>query len=105
MNLLDSHGRRYLRYKYRVRGLTDNIAKKPSPYYAEPPHIPSTLIKMNTSMIVIPNFSSEKIPTADSKARVVKMTAWTIAGTDRSLAGIGGIPINIQERERNTVVW
>lgn len=60
---------------------------------------------MNNNMIVIPKSLSEKIPTADSKARVVKMTAWTIAGIDRSFAGIGGIPINIQERERNTVVW
>lgn len=79
--------------------------KRPSAYYDEPPHIPSTLIKMNTRIIVIPYCSSEKIPTADSKARMVKMTAWTIAGRDRSLAGIGGIPINIQEREKKTVVW
>ena len=75
-----------------------------SAYYAEPPHIPSTLISTKTRAIFVPFRSSEKIPTADSKARMIKMIACMIAGKPRSFSGIGGRPINIQERERKTVV-
>ena len=48
-------------------------------------------------------WSSEKMPTADSYISVTRIMNWAIAGKDRSLAGSGGMPIEIDERDTKTV--
>jgi hypothetical protein len=49
-------------------------------------------------------YSSENIPTADSKTRVMRMRNWMIPGRGSKDEGRGGIPRDIEEREKKTVV-
>ena len=67
--------------------------------------MPSMLIRRNTKEKLNPCESSLKIPAADSMANRVRISACTNAGAGRSLAGRGGSPREIEEREKNTVVW
>jgi hypothetical protein len=46
-----------------------------------------------------------KIPTADSNISMRRIPAWSIAGSGSRRVGNGGMPIEMDERERNTVVW
>lgn len=74
-------------------------------YYANPPHMPSRLISRKTVAILSPFESSWKNPTADSTARASRITPWKIAGRGNKAGGRGGSPIDIDDREKNTVVW
>ena len=49
--------------------------------------------------------SSPKIPIADSYIKVKKMRHWKTAGKDISRTGSAGIPRDIDDLERKTVVW
>jgi len=72
--------------------------------YAKPPQMPSILIKKKTRTMLAPFLSTGKNPTADSKVRETRTSACKIAGRDRSLCGSGGMPNDIEEREKKTVV-
>jgi hypothetical protein len=74
-------------------------------YYAKPPQMPSRLMRRKTRMILGPFDSEGKNPTADSKVKVSSMADWRNAGSDSRRAGRGGSPIDIEDREKNTVVW
>lgn len=74
-------------------------------YYAEPPHMPSRLIRTNTNRILGPSESELKNPTAASKLKVVNMIPCKMAGRERSRAGKGGMPRDMEDRDRKTVVW
>lgn len=65
--------------------------------------MPSKLIIRNTVPMARPSELSGKIPIPDSVARKSRITACTIAGRERSRAGSGGRPNEIEERERKTV--
>jgi hypothetical protein len=68
--------------------------------------MPSRLISRNTVvMLHASSASAGKTPTADSNARRRRIPAWMIAGRGRRRAGRGGTPIEIDDRERKTVVW
>ena len=49
--------------------------------------------------------SSLKTPMADSYVKVKKIRHWIMAGNDISRVGSAGIPSDIDDRERKTVVW
>ena len=74
-------------------------------YYAEPPQNPS--IAMSTKHIVIatPSLLSGTKPVADSTANTANIAAWIAAGRYSSLAGSGGRPSEMEEREMNTAAW
>ncbi len=78
--------------------------RKNETYYASPPQKPSMLMRKKTKEKLSPSESSLKNPTADSIARIVRMRACMTAGRPRSRVGSGGIPREIEERERNTVL-
>ena len=67
--------------------------------------MPSMEMRRKTKAKLAPSFASPKMPTADSTARVVRITPWRIAGAESSLPGSGGRPRVIEERERKTVDW
>lgn len=67
--------------------------------------MPSRLIRRKTSTILSPFDSVGKNPTADSYVKVSSIADWTNAGSDNKGAGRGGSPIDIEDREKNTVVW
>ena len=58
-----------------------------------------------TSEKLSPSESSPNMPIPDSITRIVRIAPCTNAGRLRSLAGNGGSPSEMDERERNTVVW
>jgi len=61
---------------------------------------------MNIIGIVIPGLLDVDMnPMADSVARIIRIQACSIAGRARSLAGKGGRPMEIEEREKKTKVW
>ena len=62
------------------------------------------LIKTNTSRILDTSASLEKIPTADSMAKIANMHPWAKAGNESSAYGKGGKPRDMLDREKNTVV-
>ena len=66
--------------------------------------MPSKLISTKTSVIARPSEFSGIMPEPDSRAKIVRMKNWSMAGRERSLRGRGGIPSDMEERERNTVV-
>ena len=74
-------------------------------YYANPPQSPSRLMSINTKKMLKLSDSSPKIPIADSYIKVKKMKHWTMAGKDISRTGSAGIPRDIEDREKKTVVW
>ena len=74
-------------------------------YYARPPQKPSMLMSRKTREKLRPSESSLKMPAADSTTRIVRITAWTIAGRLSSRAGRGGRPREMDERDKKTVVW
>jgi hypothetical protein len=74
-------------------------------YYANPPQRPSRLMRVNTRKMLRLSESSPKIPMADSYIKVMKMKHWTMAGKDISRTGSTGIPRDIADREKKTVVW
>jgi hypothetical protein len=74
-------------------------------YYARPPQIPSTQIRENVAAKLRPSFSAGKKPTADSNTSASRIKPCKIAGRGRNRGGNGGIPSDMDERERNTVVW
>jgi hypothetical protein len=74
-------------------------------HYAEPPQIPSRLIRRNTAAILHASSSFGKNPMADSTASTRRMHACRIAGSGRNRAGSGGMPMEMDEREKKTVVW
>ena len=49
--------------------------------------------------------SSLKTPMADSYIKIKKIRHWITAGNDISRVGSAGIPSDIDDRERKTVVW
>lgn len=55
-------------------------------------------------MILSPSESPEKNPTADSKIRASSIDPCRTAGRGSSAVGRGGIPIDIEDLEKNTVV-
>lgn len=61
------------------------------------------LMRRKTNMMLVDGWSSEKIPTADSYIKVMRITNWATAGKERSFSGRGGIPSEIDEREMKTV--
>ncbi len=67
--------------------------------------MPSRLTRRNTVIMLSPSESSEKKPTADSYASDRRIKHCTMEGKESSRAGSGGSPIDIEEREKNTVVW
>lgn len=67
--------------------------------------MPSRLINRKTRPIATPSALSGMIPNADSRARTVRMTNCAYAGRDRSRKGSGGMPIDIEERDKNTEHW
>ena len=84
-------------------------------YYDSPPHIPSTEINMTTMNTLQPSQSSaicpvidipdSNIPFALSSKSTMSTHSWIIAGDQRNLYGRGGIPREMEEREKNTDVW
>lgn len=74
-------------------------------HYARPPQMPSMLMSRKTKKKLRACESALNIPAPDSIARAVRMTACTTAGRPNSLAGRGGSPNEIDERDKNTVVW
>ena len=74
-------------------------------YYANPPQRPSRLISVNTKKMLRLSDSSPKIPMADSYINVKKMKHWMMAGNGISRTGSAGIPRDIEDREKKTVVW
>lgn len=73
--------------------------------YARPPQIPSRLMRMKTVRMLRPSASAEKKPTADSKIKASNTSACTIAGRGNRRDGRGGTPIEIEDRDKKTVVW
>ena len=74
-------------------------------YYANPPQSPSRPMRVNTKKMLRLSDSSPKIPMADSYIKTKKMKHWMIAGKDISRTGSAGIPRDIADREKKTVVW
>ena len=62
-------------------------------------------MSVNTKKMLKLSDSSPKNPIADSYIKAKKIINWTIAGKDISCAGSAGIPRDIDDRERKTVVW
>ena len=65
--------------------------------------MPSMLMRRKTYMILVVEWSSEKIPTADSYIKVRRIRNWPTAGRKRNFSGRGGMPSEIDEREIKTV--
>jgi hypothetical protein len=76
-----------------------------STHYARPPQMPSKLMSRKTNMMLRPSESSEKMPTADSNPSVSRMKPCRIDGNARKRGGSGGMPREMEEREKNTKVW
>ena len=74
-------------------------------HYAEPPQIPSRAMRNRTAVIASPSEPTGTIPMPDSSERSNNMKNCTIAGRDNNRSGRGGIPREIDERERKTVAW
>jgi hypothetical protein len=74
-------------------------------YYARPPQTPSRLINRKTKVILRPSESAGKNPMADSDASVSRIKPCKMEGSERKRDGSGGRPMEIDEREKNTVVW
>jgi len=81
-------------------------------YYANPPHIPSKETKMNTSQMLVASTSSPfdpspgpKMPLADSNVNNNRIQNWMVDGTGRNRRGRGGMPSDIDDRERKTFDW
>ena len=73
-------------------------------YYASPPQMPSRAIRQPTQGID-PVAESGRTPTADSRLRNTRMRDWRTAGRGSRISGNGGIPTEMEEREKNTKVW
>lgn len=73
-------------------------------YYAKPPHMPSTQTNKNTKNTLRLSDSSLKKPTADSYASATRIPNWMIAGAGKKCSGKAGIPNEIEERDRKTVI-
>lgn len=56
-------------------------------------------------MVILNPESSENNPMYDSNARSVRITPWRIEGAGSSAVGRGGMPKEIEDREKKTVVW
>lgn len=70
--------------------------------------MPSRLISRNTVTMLHASFaegSDGNMPTVDSNVRVRNMITWIIAGREMSRVGRAGTPREMDDRERNTVVW
>jgi hypothetical protein len=63
------------------------------------------LIKVNTVMMLSASDSAEKNPTADSNVNISRIRACRMAGRGSKRDGRGGMPIDIEDREKNTVIW
>jgi hypothetical protein len=74
-------------------------------HYARPPQIPSRLMSKKTNVMLRPSASAEKNPKADSNVSVSRMKPWRIDGNARKRGGSGGIPREMEEREKKTKVW
>ena len=62
-------------------------------------------MSVNTKKMLKLSDSSPKNPMADSYIKVKKITDCMIAGKGISHAGSAGIPRDIDDRERKTVIW
>lgn len=62
-------------------------------------------MRTNTSEKLRPWDFAPKIPKADSNTSIVRIIAWITAGMESRRVGSGGIPNEMEEREKNTVVW
>lgn len=67
--------------------------------------MPSRLTRINTIIILIPSDSLVKIPTEDSNAKIRSIADCRSAGSGRRRVGRAGIPREIEDREKKTVVW
>ena len=74
-------------------------------HYASPPHVPSSAMSRKTIQKLATGLPSPKTPTADSKPRKSMMKPWSRAGRKSKREGSGGIPMEIEDREKKTVVW
>ena len=83
---------------------TCNSRKGKETYYANPPQTPSRLMKVNTNKMLRLSDLSPKTPTADSYIKVKKTKNWIMAGKDISRTGSAGMPMDIDAREKNTMV-
>lgn len=79
--------------------------RKCETYYANPPQRPSRLISVNTKKMLKLSDSSPKSPTADSYIKAKNIRHWVMAGKDINRTGSAGIPRDIADREKKTVVW
>ena len=62
-------------------------------------------MSINTKKMLRLSDSSPKIPMADSYIKVKKTKHWMMAGKGISRTGSAGIPRDIADREKKTVVW
>ena len=62
-------------------------------------------MSINTKKMFKLSDPSPKNPMADSYIKAEKIINWMIAGKGISRAGSAGIPRDIDDRERKTVVW
>jgi hypothetical protein len=58
----------------------------------------------NTVAMLKPSDLEGKKPTADSSDSASNITAWNIEGKGSRRMGNGGIPMDMEDLERNTVV-
>ena len=61
-------------------------------------------MRVNTRKMLRLSDSSPKMPTADSYIKTKKIRDWIIAGKDISRIGSAGMPRDIDDLERKTVV-
>lgn len=67
--------------------------------------MPSRETSKKTNTMLIPFASTGKNPTADSNAKATSITDCRMAGSAMSRDGSGGRPIDMEDREKKTVVW